>query len=200
MGTLTNAASLNRLTQLKTLFITNLFGMTSADCLLPANAKHLESLGLHNIPADYAIAMKKAWRPEIPNGTHIEITGARKPDWVAENRNNPLREWDGRDHISSVRYRRSLAQYKSTRRAIRAVLADDAIADKAAALRQLGQQFGEAFNALDGTRNPFIETEEREELFAALDFILEEAAADIGDVSTATREQLHAGVESIRSW
>jgi hypothetical protein len=64
----------------------------------------------------------------------------------------------------------------------------------------LGRRFGEAFNRLDGTRNPFIETEEREELFEALNAIVDDAEAEYGRTFDATRQHLIAGVESVRHW
>jgi hypothetical protein len=90
LGTISSSAGLNRLPNLKTLFIDNLFGMSASDCLLRTAVPNMEMLGLHSVPADYAAATKKAWTAEIPNGTFIEITSPRKPGWVAENRNNPV--------------------------------------------------------------------------------------------------------------
>ncbi|GAA3432783.1 hypothetical protein [Kutzneria kofuensis] len=58
-------------------------------------------------------------------------------------------------------------------------------------------EYGEAFNKLDG-RRPFIETEEREELFDALDHAVSQAAGD-RDLAWA-RERLAAGVDSVRDW
>jgi hypothetical protein len=49
-------------------------------------------------------------------------------------------------------------------------------------------------------RNPFIETEEREELFAALDTIVDDAEATSGKSFLSAREHLVAGVESARRW
>jgi hypothetical protein len=146
LGTLNGAAGLNRLRNLKTLFITNLFGMSACDCLSSTAVPELEMLGLHSVPAEYATAMKKTWAAEIPNGTFVEITSPRKPGWVTENRDNPLREWDGRGHISATRYRKSVAQYKATRRAVLEALTAHKDETDGSRLAELGRQFGEAFN------------------------------------------------------
>lgn len=200
LGILSGASSLNRLRDLKTLFIANLFGMSASDCLSSTAAPHLEMLGLHSVPAEYAAAMRKMWAAEIPNGTFVEVTSPRKTDWVAENRNNPLREWDGRKHISAARYRKSVTQYKATRRAVLAALAtrDDEL--DGSHLTELGRRFGEAFNKLDATTDPFIETEEREELFGALDAIIDDAEATYGRTFDTAREHLVAGVNDVRDW
>jgi selenocysteine lyase/cysteine desulfurase len=78
-----------------------------------------------NIPYDYAIAMRARWHPQIPHGTFVEAHRARKAEWLAENMSNPLREWDGRAHISRSRFAKATAQYKATRRAIMAALSAD---------------------------------------------------------------------------
>jgi hypothetical protein len=131
--------------------------------------------------------MRTRWRPEIPKGTSVEIRGARRPEWLAENRDNPLRDWDTRHHISQARYMKAVAQYKATRQAVHAALGDP---DAARRLYVLGREYGVAFNKLDQSR-PFIETEEREDLARALMYLTENAQA---------RKSLLAGLDSVRQW
>ena len=198
-GALTNASSLNQLATLKRLFIHGLLEMGQADCLHPARVPALELLGLHNIPYDYATVMRARWRPQTPNGTLVDITGARKAEWLAENMSNPLREWDGRAHISRARFAKATAQYKATRRAIMAALSADDGEAAASRLAQFGREYAEAFNRLDGGV-PFIETDEREELFDALDLIIADAQATTGKDFAAARQSLIDGVEAARDW
>jgi len=198
LGTITNAEHLNRLARLKTLFIHDLFGMTKDDCVLPSAVPNLEMLGLHSVPADYAAAMKRIWSPERASGTFVEIRSPRKPEWVEGNRDNPLRDWDGREHISSARYRKSIAQYRATRQAILEALTEPDPDE--ATLTDIGRQFGDAFNQIDGNRDPFIETEEREELFAALDAAVTLAEGRLGRTFVSARGRLYDGVEAVRNW
>jgi hypothetical protein len=194
LGTLQNADQLNRLNALRWLLLTDLFGMTAADALQPASSPELELLWLHSVPKEYADASKARWRNEIRNGTDLAITSPREPDWLAENRDNPLREWDGRRHISKAVFTKSVAQYTLTRRAVQASLAHRLDEDE---LHQIGRDFGEAFNRLDSRRD-FIETEEREDLFAALARIAHEMAG-ASDVDTVKRA-LWNGADAIRAW
>jgi hypothetical protein len=196
-GVLTRPSALNQLPSLRRLFIHSLLGMGRADCLHPDQVPALEFLGLHGIPYDYATAMRARWRPQAPNGTLVAITGARKPEWLAEHMSNPLREWDGRAHISRSRFATATAQCKTTRRAIMAVIADGE--PVGARCADIGREYAEAFNKLDG-RAPFIETEEREELFAALDLIIGDAEAATGGNLAAARQSLIDGVEAARNW
>ncbi|MFD7680932.1 leucine-rich repeat domain-containing protein [Streptomyces sp. NPDC060187] len=196
LGTLASAAALNQLPRLQELTIHDLFGMEPTDCLLPRQVPDVENLSLYGIPADYADAMRKTWRPHVQDGVELEISGARKPEWIAANAANPLRDWDGRQHITRTSYRKAVAQYKATREAFRAEVAGD---EQRGDILEIGRAFGAAFNALD-RRTGFIETVEREELFDALDFLVEEAQEAAGrDLSTA-RAALVEGVDSIRDW
>jgi hypothetical protein len=199
VGTLTEASSLNQLTALRALRITNLFGMGKADRLSPQSVAGLEQLWLHSIPQDYAAAMRSTWRPEIAHGTYVDVSSPRKPGWVAENQDNPLREWDGREHISKARFRKAVTQYKATRRAILAAIDEMPEKDLLPQLERIGREYGEAFNVLDD-REPFIETEEREELFAALDLIIDHAERTTNKVLADAKERLAAGVEAVRDW
>jgi len=198
-GGLTNASSLNQLTSLERLVINGLVGMGQADCLHPDQVPALEFLQLHNIPWDYAAVMQARWRPQAPNGTLVDITGARTAEWLAENLSNPLREWDGRAHISRARLAKATAQYKATRRAIMAALSADDQDAAASRLSQIGRQYAQAFNKLDG-RAPFIETEEREELLGALQLIMADAQAATGKDLAAAMQSLIDGAEAARDW
>ncbi|MGI5175369.1 hypothetical protein ACQEVZ_03440 [Dactylosporangium sp. CA-152071] len=200
LGTLNGAAGLNRLRSLKWLHLIDLFGMSASDCLSSTAVPDLEMLWLHSVPAEYATAMSEMWAREAGNGTLVEISSPRDSGWVAENRDNPLRDWDGREHISAAQYRRSVRQFMTTRRAVLDVLAAPGGDTDEARLTDLGSEFGEAFNQFDGTDDPFIETVEREELFDALDAIVDEAEAAHGRTFATAREFLVAGVEEVRDW
>ncbi len=197
LGQLSNAGELNALTGLKLLSIGDLFGMESSDAYRYEATTRLEALYLNNIPAEYAAATKRAWKGQEAFGTTLEVLGMRKPEWVAENRRNPFRDWDMRSHIGRPRIAKVTALYKSTRDEVLDVLSAGRI-DKAR-LRQIGVSYGEALNTIDGTRSPFIETEEREDLFAALQQIVAEA-----DVTPARGKAavaaLFDGVEHVRAW
>jgi hypothetical protein len=197
LGTFENADALNELGSLKGLLVANLFGMRAVDCPRPTSLEHLDSLWVYSVPAEYASAVRRAWTPEILNGTDLRVTSPRNPGWVAENRDNPLRDWDGREHISSGRYKKAVVQYRATRAAVLDALSNERVDVQ---LGLIGRAYGEAFNRLDGSRNHFIETEEREELFAALLATVDFAEATLGREFPDARGQLKEGLESVRSW
>ncbi|WP_308113613.1 hypothetical protein [Arthrobacter sp. ISL-30] len=199
LGQLANAGELNRLSSLKALFISDLFGMTKADCVLPDEVPDLEYLDLHSVPHEYAIAMRALWRSQVANGTSVDISKARKPEWVQENLDNPLRDWDGREHITAARFKKAVAQFKKTRREVLAILGPQSDESTVARLMDLGREYALAFNRLDG-RSPFIETEEREELFAALNAVVTEREQQLSRSLAAERSALLSAVEGARNW
>ncbi|MGW7613838.1 hypothetical protein ACWGKW_42770 [Streptomyces sp. NPDC054766] len=196
LGTLTSAAALNQLPQLQGLTVRDLFGMEPSDCLLPRHVPEVEDVSLYGIPVDYAAAMRKTWRPHVRHGVELDVRGARKPEWVAANAANPLRDWDGREHIPRTGYRKAVAQYEATRDAF---LSEVTSGEQHGNIAEIGRAFGAAFNTLD-SRTRFIETVEREELFDALDFLAEEAQTTAGRDLSAARAALIEGVDSIRDW
>ncbi|MGW0604642.1 hypothetical protein [Streptomyces sp. NPDC002640] len=196
MGTLTSAAALNRLPWLQGLSVRELFGMEASDCLLPRHVPKLEQVRLYGIPAEYAKAMREAWRPQERHGVQLDVHGARSPEWVAANAANPLRDWDGREHIPRAVYREVLARYRAAREAFLTEVHGGGSRDR---VTGVGHAFGTALNALD-SRWAFIETVEREELFDALGFLVDEARRDTGRDLGAAREALFEGVESVRDW
>ncbi|MFE4194765.1 hypothetical protein ACFRJ9_02775 [Paenarthrobacter sp. NPDC056912] len=199
LGQLRNAGMLNRLGRLRALLISDLFGMTKADCLLPEDVSNLEYLYLDSVPHEYASAMRSRWRSEAANGTSVSITKARKPEWVQENLENPLRDWDGREHISSGRFKKAVAQFKKTRSEVIEALSAQPGESTIDQLENIGHEYAIAFNRLDG-RSPFIETEEREELFAVLDKVVVEFELELGRSLAAERLALLSGVEDARDW
>lgn len=144
---------LNKLGQLRDLFISNLFGMTKSECLLPIEIPNLEYLYLDSVPHEYASAMRSRWRSEAANGTSVSITKARKPEWVQENLENPLRDWDGREHINSGRFKKVVAQFKKARSEVFEALSAEPDETTLGRLEDVGRTYASAFNRLDG-RSP----------------------------------------------
>ena len=166
--------------------------MTARDVLDPDRVQHLERSLLYSVPKQYAQMTRKVWSKQIVNGLALEVRQARDDAWVAENRDNPLRDWDGREHISSSAYTRSVKQLKATRDALIAAQAAGPTPDR---YEPIGREFGLGMNNID-RRRLFIETVEREELFAALKQL---AQAHCTQPATAT-EAVQTGLDAVRDW
>jgi hypothetical protein len=200
MGRLEDAGALNKLRSLISLDLDEVFGMSAQDCLDPSRMARLEHIELRNVPEDYADAMRRAWKPHTKRGVYLSISGARKPEWVAQNMANPLRGWDGREGISSRAYAKARAAWNQSTPSILAALTEDLTEDaRRERLEQLGAQFAEAFDAVN-LRSGFIETYERDELLDGLANLVGAAPTAAGvDVQDAIDTLLHA-VNQTRGW
>jgi hypothetical protein len=200
MGRLQDASALNQLAALRSLELDEVFGMTAADCLDPVVMTRLESVVMRNVPTEYAAAMRRAWTPEVPKGVYLSVSGARKPEWVAQNSSIPLRGWGVREGISSGVYRKARAAWFQTTSPLLVALAADLSEEvRQQRLRELGRAFAQAFDQVNA-RSSFIETEERDELLDGLANLVSAAPTASGvDRHAATDIILHA-VNQARSW
>lgn len=88
--------------------------MSADDVPDPSRMTGLEYIRVENVPAEYATAMLRAWRPEVPKGVYLSVIKARKPERVAQNLTNPLRGWDGRQGIPRRAYAKALSAWTPT--------------------------------------------------------------------------------------
>ena len=191
LGELSNAGAINDLQDLEHLHIQDLFGMTATEIPHPKSLAKLEFIGMYSTPKEYSKATRRTWAPHVNEGISMEIRQGRDDDWVAENRDNPLRDWDGREHISAAAYRKSVNAYRETRRA---VLAAQDQGNGLDAYRQIAAEFAVALNIIS-RRSQFIETEEREEVFDALRHLAQTNCTDSEIVLNA----LFQGLDDRRS-
>jgi hypothetical protein len=174
--------------------------MTAADIVTPAELPHLEHIWLQSIPGEYSAAMSKAWRPEAVNGTFLQVFEARRPNWLAENRDNPLRDWDGREDLRPSQVKKAFAHYRSTRKAVRECLRTAPnVRSVQARLAEIGAEFAESFNTLL-EREMLIETQERDELLEALVHIAVEAGTEFDFPVEEVEQALLDAANQTRVW
>lgn len=110
---------------------------------------------------------------------------ARKPEWLAENLDNPFRNWDGRENISSTNVKKAHTQYKNTRSKILGMISDfrDNKNSEQLLIELLNEVsvFTELFNKIN-KRSDFIETMESEKIFEALSSIVGLVNNEIGNI------------------
>ncbi len=188
-GNVVNLQQLEQLTNLRTFSTYDMFGFSGEAFPGPDRLPNLTWLWMTSLPADAAKAIKDKYKKEVPKGLDLSITKPRKPEWLAENLNNPFRDWDGRDHITAAQAKKAMNLYKKTLAAMTA-LAEQiqsgsmTSAEAESALDTLVSGYTEAFNKMDRSSG-FIETVEREEIYTVLEDLL----------SGAQQELSAAGVE-----
>ena len=165
-GLLSGLPALTRFPRLESIRLCDLFGYGPDDLPGPGELPALTSLDLSSIPADVATSARKAYgkHPRV----ELSVSRPRRPTWLAENLENPLRHWDGREGIPAAAAKRARTAYVT---ALREVREADALRDNPAGYDQAVTAAATAF--LDvigvlGRRYGFLYTLERDEVVDAI--------------------------------
>jgi len=160
-GYLDNAGALAKLDKLDRLWLSEVLGFDKIPC--PDELPLLNNIDVSSIPAEAAAAIKKAYK-SVP-GISLRVERPRKPEWLAENLDNPLRSWDGQGGISAAQAKKAFTAYKTALAAMRNAVAVGT--NLQAEAERITQAYIATFNAMDSKR-PFIYTLERENIVDAL--------------------------------
>ena len=187
---ISNFAALAQLPELRSLTLIRCFPL--GDNLPDLSAlPHLNFLWINSFPhaAGTALKAQAKKRPQLD----YEITGLRKPEWYAANRDNPLAALADAEHIRAADAKAAAKIYKGSLKAALALPADGF----QAALEQLAARYAAAFNELNAQRG-WIETEERETLCDAFHTLARLAAETVG--ASADADALQAVLDKARDW
>ena len=121
---------------------------------------------MSSLPEDAAKKAKQLYKKKTERGLDLWIQKPRKPEWLAQNLDNPFRSWDGQENISAANAKKAADLYKKTRAAIRK-LEQRSPSEAAQSAEALVKAYTESFNKMD-KRKYFIETVEREAIYCAL--------------------------------
>lgn len=179
---------ISKLHELVTFWVEDLFGFNADEFPRPEDLPELRSLWIWSISADAGKVIKKLYKGKIQD---FASTKLRSDEWLKENMNNPLRHWDGSEFVPKSKYNKSVALWKDTRRRILEEANKTEI--DFPAIKNIAVEYIEGFNKLD-SRSPFIETEEREDIFTAFEQILDEANISEG------REEIIQAMDDKRDW
>lgn len=187
--TLEHPERLGDLSRLTRLQLSAVFPSNALAFPLPSRWPHLSTLWLRSIPAALAAFVKKAYKAEAADGLDLVVRQPRKPEWLAANLDNPFRDWEGSECITSSQARKAAALYRKARAdALKRV---ESLADQphalAEALQSIGHAYIEGFNAMY-RRSSFIDTAEREQICEAwsgiVDAVEGKRRAVLGDHTT----------------
>ncbi|MDO4166884.1 MAG: hypothetical protein Q4D32_05725 [Eubacteriales bacterium] len=167
-GIINNLEALEQLPFLRDLTISDLFGFSAEDMKILERISELRSLDLYSIPKEAGMAVKKAWKGKLD---YLEVKRLRSDDWLQENLENPLRNWDGSEFVPAAAYKKTMQQYKKTKKLLeQAGTREEAVA--------AAKEYGLCFNRLNQKYHQFIETDEREDLFLVLEQLYEQFLKD----------------------
>lgn len=131
----------------------------------------LWALYCESIPKDVGMEIKKQLREKLDI---LTVTKLRDEDWLKENTEypkNPLSHWDGSEYVPPVACKKAFQCYKNTRKQLlEAVNRQEVL--------HIVQTYTEQFNQLNEKYEEFIETEEREDIFAAMKQLFEDCITE----------------------
>ena len=169
-GNLQNFSAVRELRELMNLSTYDLFGFGADDTPTPEQMPALRWFWMTSLPEEAAKAAKRLWKGKP--GMDLRLTKPRKPEWLAENLDNPFRDWDGAEHIPAASAKKAANQYRKTRAQLRK-LAEEPGGDAQAQALEAVAAYTQTFNKMG-----FIETEERDEIYMALCGILDALPGD----------------------
>jgi len=170
-GMLSNLSMLSQFTELEGFTTVDLFGFSDEDILAPEHLPNLNWFWMSSLPEDAAKKAKQLYKKKTERGLDLWIQKPRKPEWLAQNFDNPFRSWDGQENISAANAKKAADLYKKTRAAIRK-LEQMSPSEAAQSAEALVKAYTESFNKMD-KRKYFIETVEREAIYCALAELLD---------------------------
>lgn len=179
-GNLSGLESLRHFKDLQEFATYDLFAFSGEQFPAPDQLPQLKSLRLTSLPAEAAKVIKTKYKQAAAAGLDLQITKPRKSEWLAENLNNPFRDWDGRDHIAATHAKKAAQLYKKCLKELRQLHLNLNTEDDASVQDQLHAivlNYTQTFNKMDAKAN-FIETIEREEIYNALVELLDQVNKD----------------------
>ena len=187
-GIIRNVSSIKQLKKLERLVIHDSFGFSAIDFPLLTDLPDLQSLWLESVPAEAGKAIKRLYIKKIQD---LSVTKLRSNEWLQENMNNPLRHWDGSGSVQKSQYNKAVALWKDARdKIIKASKDPNTFIES---VQSIASEYIDGFNALDHC-SPFIETEEREDLYNAFKRILDEINMNVN------YERIQNLMDEKRSW
>lgn len=165
-GYIRNFNTIKSFNNLETFTLVDMFGFTADDIPKPEEMPKLTWFWMSSLPEEAAKEARRLYKKEAKNGMDVWIKKARKPEWLAQNLENPFRAWDGQENIPVAMAKKATLQYKKTLNEIKKLIFDtaDNITDE---LLVIITNYTEAFNKMNKNKG-FIETVEREDIYVAL--------------------------------
>ena len=123
---------------------------------------------------------RSAYKKYINSGDFVSVHGRmfrkntgglRDEGWLRDNLEDPLRHWDGNEFIPEAAYRSARKCYKNTKKLLTEAMSRAADRKE---IEEIIRRYTQSFNKLNDRYEEFIETEEREDIFMAMQRLYEE--------------------------
>lgn len=163
-GVVAHMQAVGVLSGLRNLYCKDLFGYGAGDMETLESLSELRELDFESVPKEAGQYLKKRWKGKLDR---LDIAHLRDENWLRDNLENPIRHWDGNEFIPEAAYRNARKCYKDTKKQLLET------ADRAG-IEDIVRRYTQQFNRLNERYEEFIETEEREDIYAAMQSLYEE--------------------------
>ena len=167
-GIVTHMQEAGKLSGLRNLYCKDLFGYDERDMEALEGLKELRELDFDSVPKGAGLYLKKHWKGKLDR---LSVTHLRDEGWLRDNLENPLRHWDGNEFIPEAAYRSARKCYKDTKKLLGEAMGRAADRKE---IEEIVRRYTGYFNKLNDRYEEFIETEEREDIFMAMQRLYEE--------------------------
>lgn len=163
-GSITHMRAVGEFDRLRGFYCTDLFGYSAEDMEVLDGLPELRELDFDSISREAGLYLKKYWKGKLDR---LSVAHLRDDGWLKENLENPLRHWDGNEFIPGAAYRSTRKCYKDTKKRLLET------SDRAE-IEEIVRRYTQHFNKLNDRYEEFIETEEREDIFMAMQKLYED--------------------------
>lgn len=167
-GIVTHMQEAGKLSGLRNLYCKDLFGYDERDMEALEGLRELRELDFDSVPKGAGLYLKKHWKGKLDR---LSVTHLRDEGWLRDNLENPLRHWDGNEFIPEAAYRSARKCYKDTKKLLTEAMGRAADRKE---IEEIVRRYTQSFNKLNDRYEEFIETEEREDIFMAMQRLYEE--------------------------
>lgn len=187
-GTLGGFSALSELKTLREFLCTGFYGFSGEDFPSPEELPDMGEISVFDVPKEALEIIKLRWKKARSVEKYFRC--GRTEEWLKENRDNPLRMWQGREQIPPAKAKRAAKIYRD----LRSSAFEAAECGDISRLEELFRSAAEHFYALD-KKGEFLETVELEELYIAVNGLVDEISKKI-DVEF-DRERLLKGFDGM---
>ena len=163
-GSIIHMRAVGELHRLRNFYCKDLFGYSAEDMEALEGLHELRELYFDSVPREAGLYLKKYWKGKLDR---LNVAHLRDDGWLKDNLENPLRHWDGNEFIPGAAYRSVRKCYKDTKKRLLETT------DRAG-IEEAVRRYTQHFNKLNDRYEEFIETEEREDIFMAMQRLYEE--------------------------
>ena len=173
---------------LKSLMIQDLFGYNEDDLVVLQTLPKLNVIDFESIPYEAGMFLKTQFKGKV---RELRVTKLRDDGWLRENLANPIRHWDGDEFVPKAACPKTFKCYKDTRVKLQSAATKEEI-------EKIVCEYTTLFNQLNAKYNEFIETTEREDIYAAMEQLYNDCICPNPALSLVSLEDIWRIMDEVR--